>query len=239
MSTEVHTLSGAYALDALSSEEGAEFRAHLAVCAACRQEVGELREAAATMGATEADRAPESLKAKVLADADRTPQLPPLATTSSPQVTTLESVRRRRWVPQVAAAAAAAVIAVGVGVGVSQTGNDDVPMAAGVSQVFSADDAHTATVETEHGTVRVATSPGRGEMAVDASGLEKLDNEHVYQVWSIVDGESNSVGVLAQDLGAAMPMPPRGTQVAITVEPAGGSEQPTTNPIVAVDPATV
>lgn len=239
MSTEVHTLSGAYALDALSAEEAAEFRAHLALCAACTQEVRELREAAATMGATEAGRAPESLKAKVLAEADRTPQLPPLTTRSSPPVTGSESVRRRRWVPQVAAAAAAAVIAIGVGIGLNVTGDDDVPMAAAVTQVFSAEDVHTATVETEHGTVRVATSPGRGEMAVDASGLEELDSEHVYQVWSIIEGQTSPVGVLAEDLGAAMPMPPKGTQVAITVEPAGGSEVPTTDPIVAVDPATV
>ena len=36
-----------------------------------------------------------------------------------------------------------------------------------------------------------------------------------------------------------MAMPSAGTTVAITVEPSGGSEQPTTRPIVTVDPATV
>ncbi len=36
-----------------------------------------------------------------------------------------------------------------------------------------------------------------------------------------------------------MEMPEAGTQVAITVEPAGGSEQPTTEPIVQVDPGEV
>src|ERR671929_154341 len=52
--TDVHTLSGAYALDALDPEEASEFRAHLEGCAACRQEVRELRDAAASMGAAAA-----------------------------------------------------------------------------------------------------------------------------------------------------------------------------------------
>jgi anti-sigma-K factor RskA len=36
-----------------------------------------------------------------------------------------------------------------------------------------------------------------------------------------------------------MGMPRPGTEVAITVEPAGGSQRPTTEPIVQVDPSTV
>ena len=77
-------------------------------------------------------------------------------------------------------------------------------------------------------------------MAVDTSGLHTLDQGHVYQLWSIVDGTPTSVGVLDDPgTGASMAMPEPGTQVAITVEPAGGSERPTTDPIVEVDPASV
>jgi anti-sigma-K factor RskA len=36
-----------------------------------------------------------------------------------------------------------------------------------------------------------------------------------------------------------MPIPASGTTVAITVEPEGGSKQPTSKPIVEVDPATL
>lgn len=36
-----------------------------------------------------------------------------------------------------------------------------------------------------------------------------------------------------------MEMPAVGTEVAITVEPAGGSEQPTTDPIMRVAPSEV
>ena len=39
--------------------------------------------------------------------------------------------------------------------------------------------------------------------------------------------------------GAAMGLPAADTRVALTIEPAGGSEQPTSEPIVEVDPAQV
>jgi anti-sigma-K factor RskA len=233
MSTEIHTLSGAYAVDALSAEEAALFRAHLEECAVCRQEVQELREAASLMGASEASDPPVALKRRVLAEVDRTPQQPPKVTAIG--------ARRRRFAPKLVAAAAAVVLVGGVAVGIGQLGGDDeAPLAAPVSQVFEAPDRRLAEVETDRGTVRVATSPARGEMAVDARDLEPLDDEHVYQIWSVAGAQPSSVGLLDDEVnGASMPMPDPGTEVAITIEPAGGSEQPTTDPLVQVDPASV
>ncbi|NUR09976.1 MAG: zf-HC2 domain-containing protein, partial [Nocardioidaceae bacterium] len=69
MTIDLHTLSGAYVLDALSAEEAEEFRLHLEGCAACRDEVRELRQAAAEMGASEALAPPAALRARVLAAA--------------------------------------------------------------------------------------------------------------------------------------------------------------------------
>jgi len=77
MTIDLHTLSGAYVLDALSPDEAEEFRLHLEQCQACRDEVRELQQAAATMGAREALTPPAELRARVLAAADRQPQLPP------------------------------------------------------------------------------------------------------------------------------------------------------------------
>ncbi|HET6652015.1 MAG TPA: anti-sigma factor [Nocardioides sp.] len=237
MSTDLHTLSGAFAIDALTAEEAEQFRTHLEGCAACREEVRELREAAARMGEVEAVAPPAALKARVLAAADRTAQQPPKVV----RLEEREDSGRRRWAPRLAAAAAAAVVVVGGAIGIGQiAGDDGTTLQAGVVRVFEAEDARTAEVDTSQGVVRVATSPGRGEMAVDTSGLRPLDEEHVYQVWSIADGTPSSVVVLPDpDRGASMEMPAAGTQVAITVEPAGGSEQPTTEPIVAVDPGEV
>ena len=95
-------------------------------------------------------------------------------------------------------------------------------------------------VETSHGPLKVATSGSEGEMAVDTSSLVELDDQHVYQVWTVVEGEPLPVTVLEEPgSGAHMPMPEPGTQVAITVEPAGGSEKPTTDPIAQLDPSEV
>jgi anti-sigma-K factor RskA len=162
------------------------------------------------------------------------PQLPP-------RVTPLEAARSRRWTPRLLAAAAALVLVAGGAIGLSQIQQDDGPsLEAGVSQVFEAPDARSVEVETSHGPLRVATSQSEGEMAVDTRDLVPLDREHVYQVWTVVEGEPIPVVVLEKpDAGAHMGMPDPGTEVAITVEPAGGSEQPTTDPIVQVDPSTV
>ena len=43
--SDIHALSGAYAIDALDDIERAQFERHLAECAECRAEVGSLREA--------------------------------------------------------------------------------------------------------------------------------------------------------------------------------------------------
>lgn len=234
MSTDLHTLSGAYALDALSAEEAVAFRTHLDACPACCQEVRELRSAAARMGASEAVAPPPYLKDRVLEAADRTPQQPP-------KVSPLQAPRPARWSPRLVAAAAAAVLLVGTAIGVGVTvGEPEDTLATGVVEVFTAPDARSVEVETTHGPLKVATSQSEGEMAVDTSDLVPLDDEHVYQVWTVVAGEPLPVLVLEQpDTGAHMGMPAPGTEVAITVEPAGGSERPTTEPIAQLDPSTV
>lgn len=237
MSTELHTLSGAFALDALSAEEAEEFRTHLEGCAACRDEVRELRAAAARMAEVEAVDPPAALKVRVLAAADRTPQLPPRVSRGD----SAGGTTKRGWTTRRLLAAAAAVVVVGGGaIGIGSVLDEDTTLEAAVVEVFEAQDAHVAEVETTHGSLRVATSPGEGEMAVDTSGLHTLDSGHVYQLWAIRDGSPVSVGILDDPgAGAAMAMPDPGTQVAITVEPAGGSDQPTTDPIAQVDPASV
>lgn len=234
MSTDLHTLSGAYAIDALSPEEAEEFRTHLSACQVCRDEVRELRQAAAEMGASEALMPPPALRARVLEAAGRQPQQPPKVGARRDH--------KRRWQPRLLVAAAVAVVVAAVGVGVAVTQRpDQPPVSAAVSRVFSAPDAHQATVGTSNGgKVTVATSPRLNEMAVETDALPKLGNEQVYQIWAVHDGAMTSAAVLSNpDAGAAMEMPKPGTQVAITIEPAGGSAQPTSKPIVTVDPASV
>jgi anti-sigma-K factor RskA len=239
MSTDLHTLSGAYALNALSAEEAEQFRKHLEACDACSQEVRELQQAAAQMGANEAVPPPAYLKAKVLSAADRTPQLPPRSSGGN-----VVGFPHQRW-GRFLLAAAAVVLVVAGAIGITQLGGDEAEqqqnlLAEGVVRVFEAEDAHTATMETAiGGRISVAASPGLNQMAVDTAELPPLDDEHVYQLWAVRNGGMEPVTVLEREKGAHMDMPTPDTAVAITVEPVGGSEEPSGEPIMQVNPSEI
>ena len=68
-----------------------------------------------------------------------------------------------------------------------------------------------------------------------AAGLPDPGDDHVYQLWVIDGDEAASVGVLADDDGTVRQLADdftEGSALAITVEPSGGSTQPTTTPLV-------
>ena len=118
MSIDLHTLSGAYAIDALSAEEAREFVKHLEECEACRDEVRELQSAAATLGASEAATPPPALRGP---GARRGRPAAAAAAQGDP----IDQARSRRWTARIAAAAAAVVLVVGAGVGISELRDDD------------------------------------------------------------------------------------------------------------------
>ena len=76
-------------------------------------------------------------------------------------------------------------------------------------------------------------------MAVDARDLPPLDGTRSTSCGRSRAPPGPRGGTRRTRRGASMEMPGAGTEVAITVEPAGGSEQPTTEPIIKVDPASV
>jgi len=60
---------------------------------------------------------------------------------------------------------------------------------------------------------------------------EKLSDEQVYQAWNIVDGQPQSMGTYEEGVIQVAGFE-AGNIFGVTVEPAGGSEQPTSTPIV-------
>src|SRR3954469_25184659 len=77
--SDIHALSGAYAVDALDDLERVAFERHLAECAECRAEVDGLREVAATLAETTAVAPPAALHHPVLSAAATVRPLPPEA----------------------------------------------------------------------------------------------------------------------------------------------------------------
>jgi anti-sigma factor RsiW len=81
MSTDVHTLAGAYVLDAVSDAERRAFEHHMTRCPSCTQEVRELRETTVRLGSATVAAPPPRMWDQVH---DATRQLSP-------------SARPRRW----------------------------------------------------------------------------------------------------------------------------------------------
>ena len=78
MNDDIHSLVGAYAVDAVDDAERARFEEHLATCAECRDEVESLRGAAAHLAASTDTAPPASLKASLLRDIRSVRPLPPV-----------------------------------------------------------------------------------------------------------------------------------------------------------------
>ncbi|WP_410652641.1 anti-sigma factor domain-containing protein [Amycolatopsis sp. cmx-4-54] len=216
---EAHTLTGAYALDAVTDIERAMFTRHLAECPTCAQEVRELRETAARLGAAESAVPGSGLRARVLAEVSATRQIPPAIKASS-------GAPRRRGtrlaIVIASVAAAAAVLAGGISIGSG-------PAAAPVAASAPADLITVRAGGTGGGAVDVGYSRQRGEATIRTQGLPPLDGTHAYQAWLTGPRGAQSAGLVRADAGTlAVPLAADIDHVAITVEPAAGSPQPTT-----------
>jgi hypothetical protein len=234
MMPDVHALVGAFALNAVDPGERLAFEAHLADCESCMAEAGALRTTAAALAVGVATAPPAHLRRRVLLAAEGTPQLPP----SVPQLRSAAPAaagapRRRRTAAWLAAAAV--VVAIG-GVAVERS-RDDPPSAVTASAVFGSSDAKVRTVALPGGQVRIAVSSDLGLMAVDGSDLPPPEADRVYQLWVVDDAGAHSAGFLDEP-EVAMGIPEDG-EVTVTSEPLGGSEQPTGEPLLAVDPGNL
>ncbi|WP_328453290.1 anti-sigma factor [Amycolatopsis sp. NBC_00438] len=223
---EVHTLTGAYVLDAVTDLERAAFDRHLAECPTCAAEVREFRETAARLGAAMNAVPGNGLRSRVLTAVAGTRQVPPQVGRAP---ATRHSWRRRAAIVTASIAAAAAILAGGVGIGRSQSGTTPVPVA-GSTQVQNASDAVTVRAGGTGGGAATATlSRSLGRVVVAASGLPALDAAHAYQVWLIGPRGPQSAGLLPAGDGTLGAVLPGDTdRIAVTTEPSAGSPQPTT-----------
>jgi len=237
MSSDLHTLTGAYAADALSETERLAFERHLDACPACDQEVRELTETAARLGSVVALPPPAALWDRVRAEA--------AATRQPPGPTPLSGRGRRRFPPLLAAAAAlllvAAISVTVLNLGLpGQGGRSEGPVDL-VAAVLSAPDARRIAAKPgPTGQVAVVVSRRRGQAVFEASGLPEVPAARTYQLW-VVDRSGPRPAGLVEPGGAGKVtrlLEGRVTgseQVAMTVERRGGAARPTSEPVVVVD----
>jgi anti-sigma-K factor RskA len=235
---DLHSLSGAYALDAL--EGGAErdrFIRHMSRCQSCAAEIRGFREVATAMAFAAAAEPPPELRDRVLAAAVRTRQLPP-------EVKTHARPRRAQgwmpWVPWLSGVVATASIVVAVLFGFAQAHtqqqlNQVRAENQAISLLLAAPKAKLLTqTVTGGGTATVVLAADRHELAVIMNGLPALPAGKAYQLWLIGKTKIVSAGLLPSSGQALAAGVVKGDTLGLTVEPAKGSAQPTTKPILAL-----
>jgi anti-sigma-K factor RskA len=229
---ELMASAAAWVLNALPDDEAAAFEAELERNAALRDEVARLRPVAdlLALAAPTADP-PPGLQGRIMAIVQREADLLTAAGPEADQVVATQPAKGQSWlrrifarplIPVLTACVVAVVIGVGVGIGISGGGSNDVSHPMTFANVANASGD-------------LVTHDGSGEMKL--TGLQSPGAGRVYQVWVMkADGKVtpdnvftvNSSGqgsvALRNDLDGAK-------QVLISVEPEGGSQQPTTSPI--------
>ncbi|HWE80291.1 MAG TPA: anti-sigma factor [Gaiellaceae bacterium] len=213
----LHELSAAYALDALDDAERESFEQHLAGCERCRADVADFSSVSGSLAfAVEPAVPPPALKERILvaARAER-PNVVPL---------------RPRWAYPVAAVAAVAACAV-VGLGLWNISLHDRLGGEGgqaIQRVAVSGASNSFVVYSGHSAGLVL------------SGVDSAPSGKTYEAWVIHGKTTSPAGLFAGGRRTTyVPLTRRvakGSIVAVTLEPAGGSAQPTTKPFVVSSP---
>ncbi|MFJ6051640.1 anti-sigma factor domain-containing protein [Streptomyces sp. NPDC092307] len=240
---DLHTLTGAYVLDALEPAERAAVERHLADCSSCSQEVREFSETVTRLGLAVAAPPSAALRDEVMRRIATVRQDPP---------TTARSGRgghvRPRWRPvpswALAACLAGAVALGGVAVAQYQQAEDARQQARqariandAVGAVLAAADARVATAPLRDGAVgTVVVSDSRNQAVFAASGLPAPPSGKVYQLWyNDGGGKMRPAGLMGSGTPATATLLDGPIDTAsgmgLTVEPAGGSARPTSAPV--------
>lgn len=225
----IHTLAGAYALDALDDLERVRFEAHMESCDSCADEVASFRATTALLGAAEEVPVSPEFRSRVLEDVDHVRQVGPVTAKMTGMAPRLVSVA--------AVVLAVAVVALSVVTAGLRNRLDELEPYEEIATIIQSEDAITLTEQMGDARLQVVASPGSGAGAILANGMSEAPNGHAYQLWLITEDESAiPAGFLDVGEDGHGEEIMRGEMdgvvaVGITVEPAGGSDQPTTEPI--------
>jgi anti-sigma-K factor RskA len=227
---EVHELSAAYALDALEGKDLEAFEEHLARCAECRENVATFQRVAAELAYdVDAPAPPAGLRDRILDQ----------AATERPKVVALP---RRRWALPVAATAAVAASVAAVALAfwaadlsqqVDELQADQHSANEALIALIDPSASHFA-LEGADGVLVVDNESGEGKLVI--SGLADAPSDKTYEAWVIEGDQARPAGLFSGgDDQTVVPLTqpvPEGAIVAVTVEQAGGVEQPTQQPFI-------
>ncbi|MGH2407032.1 MAG: anti-sigma factor domain-containing protein [Candidatus Limnocylindrales bacterium] len=249
----VRDLAAGFVLDALGPTEMDAVRAHLATCAQPHPELAELGGVVPYLAELpEPLEPPAALKGRLMAAieaevaAARTAAAPTVPQRPAPISIDVERARRRPlFTPRLALQLAAVLLIAVLGgwdlllLGQTQAAQQEAQLLRDAIGAAGAPGAHVGGVAGTKeqpgasGFVAIAASRGTGYLVVE--GLAPAPTGKVYQAWYIAGGVPRSAGLMATSDGLAV-LALSGADpvetVALTIEPAGGSVQPTL-PIIA------
>lgn len=216
----------AYLLGALEPREHDSYREHLRECAICRQEIEHLRPALEALSLSAPPvRTPAQMRDRVM---EIVRQEASLLAAAGPQADTVAQHRpQRRWrplVPALAGVLAAVAIAVGIAIGLSASPSEKIIAA-------------TVSAAAPHGQAQLRQVGSQTQLVV--SGMPQPPAGKIYEVWLARAGQepqpTNALfGVTRTGSGSvAVPGDLHGVlKVMVTAEPLGGSQHPTSTPII-------
>ncbi|TLQ43015.1 anti-sigma factor [Streptomyces marianii] len=261
---ELHSAAGAYALHALPEDERRAFEEHLASCADCAREVAELSDSAARLAQPVTAEPPEHLRRRVLERiavtsqapyAPRVPREQPAGEVPHARPSAggpVPSGTGRSPVPRIMQLALAACAALAVAFGgvaawqyqAAERARSQLHWAeeryAGVADVLAAPDVELHTQQlADGGTGTIAVSRSQDAAVFFATGVPPLPVGQTYALWFSEDGSYRPAGLVsgaeAQDMQMLNGPVSGATAVGITIEPVGGSLQPTSPPLGMID----
>jgi anti-sigma-K factor RskA len=240
-----HTLAGAYALDALTEPDRARFERHLYKCDACRLEARGLREAAGRLSAATAVAPPPLLRGQVLAAAALTRQQPPVVSDGPAEPGGLGAgrVAVRLRAPRLAVAVVGGCMLVALALGglfvnTQHRLHQEQAHSSQIAAVLNAPDATMMIAQgTAGGTATVVMSHRDRALVLTTASLPALPTGMRYQVWVMGRGRARPAGMLPEPhQGMTAPVVVSGVtdgdMVGLSMEPASGSPQPTSAPVL-------
>lgn len=218
MADDLHELSALYALDALDGEDRARFEEHLDDCERCRGELAGLQGAAGALAFAVAGPAPPAELRSRIVDAARA---------EGQNVVPLRP--RRSLALSVAAAVAVAATAAAVAFGLWAASLDHTLSGERTAVSILGDpQARHIPLSNVRGVLVVAPS-GKAALAAD---LPAPPHGKVYEAWVINANVAQRAGTFTGKRVTLTTPVPAGATVAVTLEHAGGVDQPTTEPLL-------
>lgn len=223
---ELHDLAPLYAVGALEPDEERRFLDHLDTCVECRDELVIAERGIEALAVSSAEPAPADMRDEVMRR---------IEAAQHPSTKVVPFPRRRVW-QTVAGVAAAAAVAFAV---LFFNAQNQLDSARQLEEILAAGDLVTVAVEDSPiGAARFVYSAELGRGVFTGIGLELVPDDRTYQLWLIdesgpvsagvfrPDAEGDAVVVVEGELGS-------GVVLGVTVEPAGGSPQPTGEVLIA------